>query len=79
MKRRKDAKNKTTWEDFEQRMGLKRTGGDKDGKRSTRNAPSDILVQRMSSTASGRLKNMNLLIQGILYPLVTMTNFPLTI
>ena len=56
MKRRRDAKNKTTWEDFEQRMGLNRTGGDKDGKRSTRNAPSDILVQRMSSTASGRLK-----------------------
>ena len=56
MKRRRDAKTKTTWEDFEQRVGLKRTGGDKDGKRSTRNAPSDILVQRMSSTASGRLK-----------------------
>ena len=75
MKRRRDAKIKTTWEDFEQRVGLKRTGGDKDGKRSTRNAPSDILVQRMSR-ASGRLKNMNRLIQGILYPLVTMTNFP---
>ena len=56
MKRRRDAKNKTTWEDFEQRVGLKRTGGDKNGKRSTKNAPSDILVQRMSSTASGRLK-----------------------
>ena len=55
MKRQRDAKIKTTWEDFEQRVGLKRTWGDKDGKRSTRNSPSDILVQRMS-TASGRLK-----------------------
>ena len=55
MKRRRDAKNKTTWEDFEQRVGLKRTGGEKTGKQSG-NTPSDILVQRMSSTASGRLK-----------------------
>ncbi len=37
-------------------MGLKRTRGEKDGKRSTGTVPSDILVQRMSSTASGRLK-----------------------
>ena len=56
MKRRRNANNKTTWEDFEQRVGLKRTGGDKNGKRSTGNTPSDILIQRMSSTASGRLK-----------------------
>jgi hypothetical protein len=56
MKRRRNANNKTTWEDFEQRVGLKRTGGDKNGKRSTGNTPSDILVQRMSSKASGRLK-----------------------
>ena len=46
----------TTCEGFEQRVGLKRIGGEKDGKISTRNAPSDILVQRMSSTASGRVK-----------------------
>jgi hypothetical protein len=56
MKRRRGAKTKTTWEDFEQRVGLKRTRGEKDGKRSTGTVPSDILVQRMSSTASGRLK-----------------------
>ena len=37
-------------------MGLKRNRGEKDGKRSTGTVPSDILVQRMSSTASGRLK-----------------------
>ena len=35
-------------------MGIKRSGG---GKKETRKAaPNDILVQRMSSTASGRLK-----------------------
>ena len=56
LKRRRDAKNKTTWEAFEQRVGLKRTGGDKDGQRSTRNAPTNILVQHMSSTASSSKK-----------------------
>ena len=55
MQRPRDAKNKTTWEDFEQRVGLKRTGGEKSAKHSG-NTTSDILVQRMSSTASGRLK-----------------------
>ena len=46
---------KTTWEDFEKRVGLKRTGGGKDEKRQMGNCPSDILVQRMSSTPSGKL------------------------
>lgn len=57
MKRRRENKNnKTAWEDFEQRVGLKRVGGENAGKRSMGKCPSDILVQRMSSTASGRLK-----------------------
>ena len=52
MKRRRGEKEK--WEDFEARVGIKRSG---EGKKETRKAaPNDILVQRMSSTASGRLK-----------------------
>ena len=52
MKRTRGEKER--WEDFEARVGIKRSGG---GKKETRKAaPNDILVQRMSSTASGRLK-----------------------
>ena len=52
MKRTRGEKER--WEDFETRVGIKRSGG---GKKETRKAaPNDILVQRMSSTASGRLK-----------------------
>ena len=52
MKRRRGEKEK--WEDFEARVGIKRSG---EGKKETHKAaPNDILVQRMSSTASGRLK-----------------------
>ena len=52
MKRTRGEKER--WEDFEARVGIKRSGG---GKKETHKvAPNDILVQRMSSTASGRLK-----------------------
>ena len=45
---------KEGWEDFEARVGIKQSDG---GKEETHKAaPSDILVQRMSSTVSGRLK-----------------------
>ena len=47
MKRRRDAKHKMTWEDFEQRVALERTGENKDGKRSTRNAPTEIFLCRV--------------------------------
>ena len=55
MKRRKEGKEK--WEDFEARVGMKRSGAG-EGKKgaSAKAVPNDILVQRMSSTASGRLK-----------------------
>ena len=52
MKRTRGEKER--WEDFEARVGIKRSGGGK--KETHKAAPSDILVQRMSSTASGRLK-----------------------
>ena len=52
MKRRRGEKEK--WEDFEARVGIKRSGGGK--KETHKAAPNDILVQCMSSTASGRLK-----------------------
>ena len=42
-----------SWEEFEKRVGKKRNNAKKPG---TGKVPSDILVQRMSSTASGRLK-----------------------
>ena len=52
MKRRRGEKEK--WEDFEARVGIKQSG---EGKKETHKAaPNDILVQCMSSTASGRLK-----------------------
>lgn len=55
MKRRKDEKEK--WEDFEARVGMKRSGGGERKKgANAKTVPNDILVQRMSSTASGRLK-----------------------
>ena len=41
-------------EDFQARVGIKGSGGGK--KETHKAAPNDILVQRMSSTASGRLK-----------------------
>ena len=47
-------REKERWEDFEARVGIKRSGGGK--KETHKAAPNDILVQRMSSTASGRLK-----------------------
>ena len=52
MKRTRGEKER--WEDFEARVGIKRSGGGK--KETHKAAPNDILVQRMSSTASGRLK-----------------------
>ena len=52
MKRARGEKER--WEDFEARVGIKRSGGGK--KETHKAAPNDILVQRMSSTASGRLK-----------------------
>ena len=45
---------KERWEDFKARVGIKRSGG---GKKETQKAtPNNILVQRMSSTASARLE-----------------------
>ena len=52
MKRTRGEKER--WEDFKARVGIKRSGGGK--KETHKAAPNDILVQRMSSTASGRLK-----------------------
>ena len=52
MKRTRGEKER--WEDFEARVGIKQSGGGK--KEIHKAAPNDILVQRMSSTASGRLK-----------------------
>lgn len=49
MKRRRREKEK--WEDFEARVGIKRSGGGK--KEAHVKAVPNILVQRMSSTASG--------------------------
>lgn len=55
MKRRKEEKER--WEDFVARVGMKRSGAG-EGKKGagSKVVPNDILVQRMSSTASGRLK-----------------------
>ena len=53
MKRRRLAAEKESWEEFEKRVGNKRNNAKKPG---VGKIPSDILVQRMSSTASGRLK-----------------------
>ncbi|CAB4028783.1 transient receptor potential cation channel subfamily M member 6-like, partial [Paramuricea clavata] len=57
MKRRK---GKESWEEFERRVGLKRSGEEDRNrapeKRALGKIPNDILVQRMSTTPSGRLK-----------------------
>lgn len=49
---------KETWADFEKRVGQKRSGRDHEfeEKRALGKVPNDILVQRMASTPSGRLK-----------------------
>ena len=49
---------KETWSDFEKRVGQKRSGRDHEleEKRVLGKVPNDILVQRMASTPSGRLK-----------------------
>ena len=47
-------KPKETWDSFEKRVGVKRTGTT--AKKVGTNVPNDILVQRMSPNASGRLK-----------------------
>lgn len=52
--KRKHSTGKETWDDFEKRVGMKRTGND--AKKAGTKLPNDILVQRMSPTASGRLK-----------------------
>ena len=52
MKRRKPLE-KESWEDFEKRVGMKRNAG-RECKKAVGKVPNDILVQRMSSTASGR-------------------------
>ena len=54
MKRKADQKE--AWKDFEKRIGLKRTGND-EGKNNFAKVPAEILVQRMSTLASGRAKN----------------------
>ena len=53
MKWRKEGKER--WEDFEARVGMKQSGAG-EGKKEASAVPNDILVQHMSSTASGRLK-----------------------
>ena len=53
MKRRRLTAEKESWEEFEKRVGNKRNNAKKPG---AGKVPSYILVQRMSSTASGRLK-----------------------
>ena len=50
--KRKYKGRKETWDDFEKRVGMKRTGSD--AKKTGTKPPNDILVQRMYPTASGR-------------------------
>ena len=57
MKRKRLAAEKESWEEFEKRVGNKKNNAKKPG---AGKVPSDILVQRMSSTASGRLKKHEL-------------------
>ena len=74
MKRRNDENEK--WEDFEARVGMKRSGGGERKKgANAKTVPNDILVQRMSGTASGRLKKFEPLDTGISFPLVTMMSY----
>lgn len=54
MKRRRLEAEKESWEEFEKRVGNKRNNAKKPG---VGKVPSDILVQRVLATASGRLKN----------------------
>ena len=54
MKRRKPSVKKS-WEDFEKRFGVKRNAG-KESRKAVGKVQNDILLQRMSSTASGTLK-----------------------
>ena len=51
MKRRRLAAEKESWEEFERPVGSKRNNPKKPG---VGKVPSDILVQRMSSTALNR-------------------------
>ena len=53
MKRRRLEAEKESWEEFEKRVGNKRNNAKKPG---VGKVPSDILVQRMASAASRRLK-----------------------
>ena len=53
MKRKRLAAEKESWVEFEKRVGNKRNNAKKPG---VGKVPSDILVQRMASTASGRLE-----------------------
>ena len=53
-------------EDFQARVRIKGSGGGK--KETHKAAPNDILVQRMSSTASGRLKKFEPLNTGDFVP-----------
>ena len=53
MKSKRLAAEKESWEEFEKRVGNKRNNAKKP---CVDKVPSNILVQRMSSTASGRLK-----------------------
>ena len=58
MKRRSLAEEMESWEEFEKRVGNKKNNPKKPG---MGKVPSDFLVQRMSSTASGRLIKYELL------------------
>ena len=52
-------KARESWEEFEKRVGLKRSGLEREsssGKRALGKVPNDINVQRMSSHPRGRLK-----------------------
>ena len=53
--KRREPSEKGSWEDLENRVGMKRNAG-RESKKAVGKVPNDILLQRMSSTASGRLK-----------------------
>ena len=57
--KRKYKGGKETCDDFEKRVDMKRT--ESDAKIAGTESPNDILVQRMSPTASGRLKKFETL------------------
>ena len=54
MKRRKPSEKKS-WEEFEKRVEVKRNAG-KESRKAVGKVQNDIMLQRMSSTASGTLK-----------------------